>query len=64
MNSLTYLIGHRGIEASIDNLLVLIHVVGNASACASKGKGRPDDQRELANHFQGFKGLTPVADGA
>ena len=59
-----YLIGDRGIQASVDDLLVLIHVVGNASPSASKGEGRPDDQRELANHVQHLKSLVPVVDGA
>lgn len=59
-----HLIGDRGIQTGVDYLLVLIHVVGNASASASQREGGADDQGELANHVQHLQGLSPAGDGA
>ena len=43
------LVGQRGRQAGVHNLMVLVHVVRDAAACAAQRERRTDDQRELAN---------------
>ncbi len=57
------LVGGREVQPALADLLKLILVVGNATAGAAHGEGRPDDAREadLLGHFPGL--LHGVGDG-
>lgn len=58
----THLAGHGGVNALLHNSLELVHVVGDATACASAGEGWANDQGEPAACREG-RDLTRVGDG-